>query len=540
MLGPNDIAKSTRARLTPGRPALVSWLSAGVLAARVHDIEIIDGIYNDFNDDDGLRREAEQGRDIGLDGKMLIHPGQIATVNEIFAPSPEEIDFARKIIEIFDEPENADERRRADRRPHGRAPASRHRPPHAGADGSCGLIAPPASGKLFCRQAASFISPLAGAKKQGRRVWRRLEAKRRTRRSKVGGPNEAASAAGGVGSGAMPAAGPPRRRRAAASCRSSFCSALILLLVRARDRGLRGADLPRLGSERVGLAASYVESGLVRSAKRPWTGADDARGLTGETPAPVERQGDDAPQRAARRRRRPTLPPPAAERPRSSETPAAPTPAPAEAAEGALEPRAPRFPNRSASPPNVRSEPARDAQALGSRAGGPRPRDGRPGHRRRKIRRRRPACASAPAAAAAGYGPPSAGAEAVDADGFTDRDLISALEGRIEAMSDEVKTLREKLDAPKNETRAAPETEAPKSVAPAPVADRDGAPAAVVVAFALQRELEAGRPFAEEIAALSRSRRRARAGGGPDRDLREGRAHRPAAARNVHAASPGA
>ncbi|WP_036284478.1 CoA ester lyase [Methylocystis sp. ATCC 49242] len=108
VLGPNDIAKSTRARLTPGRPALLSWLSAGVLAARVHNIEIIDGIYNDFNDEAGLRREAEQGRDMGFDGKMLIHPNQIGPVNEIFAPSAEEVDFARRIIAIFDEPENAE------------------------------------------------------------------------------------------------------------------------------------------------------------------------------------------------------------------------------------------------------------------------------------------------------------------------------------------------------------------------------------------------------------------------------------------------
>jgi len=108
VLGPNDIAKSTRARLTPGRPALLSWLSAGVLAARVHGIEIIDGIYNDFNDEIGLRREAEQGRDMGFDGKMLIHPAQIGPVNEIFAPSPAEVEFARRIIAIFDLPENAE------------------------------------------------------------------------------------------------------------------------------------------------------------------------------------------------------------------------------------------------------------------------------------------------------------------------------------------------------------------------------------------------------------------------------------------------
>ncbi len=108
VLGPNDIAKSTHARLTPGRPALLSWLSAGVLAVRVHGIEIIDGIYNDFNDEAGLRREAEQGRDLGMDGKMLIHPSQIGPVNEIFAPSADDVEFAKKILAIFDLPENAD------------------------------------------------------------------------------------------------------------------------------------------------------------------------------------------------------------------------------------------------------------------------------------------------------------------------------------------------------------------------------------------------------------------------------------------------
>lgn len=108
VLGPNDIAKSTRARLTPGRPALTAWLSAAVLAARVHGVEIIDGIYNDFKDETGLRAEAEQGRDFGFDGKMLIHPGQVDVVNEIFAPSEAEVAFARRILETFEDPENAD------------------------------------------------------------------------------------------------------------------------------------------------------------------------------------------------------------------------------------------------------------------------------------------------------------------------------------------------------------------------------------------------------------------------------------------------
>lgn len=107
VLGPNDIAKSTRARLTQGRAPILSWLSACVLAARLHGIEIIDGIYNDFNDEQGLRNEAAQGRDLGMDGKMLIHPAQIAPVNEIFAPSAQDVAFARKIIETFERPENA-------------------------------------------------------------------------------------------------------------------------------------------------------------------------------------------------------------------------------------------------------------------------------------------------------------------------------------------------------------------------------------------------------------------------------------------------
>ena len=108
MLGPNDIAKSTRVRLIKGRPGLLAWLSAAVLAARVHGVDIIDGIYNDFNDEAGLRAEAEQGRDLGMDGKMLIHPAQIGPVNEIFAPSPAEVEFARKILAAFELPENQD------------------------------------------------------------------------------------------------------------------------------------------------------------------------------------------------------------------------------------------------------------------------------------------------------------------------------------------------------------------------------------------------------------------------------------------------
>ena len=107
VMGTNDIAKETRARLTPGRPAMLAYLSICVAAARSHDVEIVDGVYNDFSNEAGFRAECEQGRDFGMDGKTLIHPNQVAVCNEVFAPSDTEVLFARKIIEVFDLPENA-------------------------------------------------------------------------------------------------------------------------------------------------------------------------------------------------------------------------------------------------------------------------------------------------------------------------------------------------------------------------------------------------------------------------------------------------
>jgi citrate lyase subunit beta/citryl-CoA lyase len=107
VMGTNDIAKETRARLTPGRPSMLAYLSICVAAARANDVEIVDGVYNDFSNEAGFRAECEQGRDFGMDGKTLIHPNQVAICNEVFAPSEAEIGFARKIIGVFDLPENA-------------------------------------------------------------------------------------------------------------------------------------------------------------------------------------------------------------------------------------------------------------------------------------------------------------------------------------------------------------------------------------------------------------------------------------------------
>lgn len=107
VMGTNDLAKDTRARLAPGRSAMVAWLSMCVAAARAYGLSILDGVYNDFTDDDGLTAECRHGLELGMDGKTLIHPRQIAICNDIFSPSAEEVDWARKIVAQFDRPENA-------------------------------------------------------------------------------------------------------------------------------------------------------------------------------------------------------------------------------------------------------------------------------------------------------------------------------------------------------------------------------------------------------------------------------------------------
>lgn len=106
LLGTNDLIKDSRALDTPDRWPVLPALSQCVMAARAYGIDILDGVYNDFRDDDGLRRECEQGRALGMDGKTLIHPAQIATANKVFSPPQDEIDEARAIIAAFEKPEN--------------------------------------------------------------------------------------------------------------------------------------------------------------------------------------------------------------------------------------------------------------------------------------------------------------------------------------------------------------------------------------------------------------------------------------------------
>jgi citrate lyase subunit beta/citryl-CoA lyase len=108
IMGTNDLAKETRARLVPGRAPMLSWLAACVAAARVHGIDILDGVYNDLADAEGFAAECAQGVAFGFDGKTLIHPNQIAPCNEAFSPSAADVAQARKIIAAFDLPKNRD------------------------------------------------------------------------------------------------------------------------------------------------------------------------------------------------------------------------------------------------------------------------------------------------------------------------------------------------------------------------------------------------------------------------------------------------
>lgn len=102
VMGTNDLAKELRAGLVPGRHPLVPHLATALLAAREAGVAILDGVYNDVKDAEGFRAEAVQGAEMGFDGKTLIHPGQVDIANEVWAPSEDEVDYARRVIEAFD------------------------------------------------------------------------------------------------------------------------------------------------------------------------------------------------------------------------------------------------------------------------------------------------------------------------------------------------------------------------------------------------------------------------------------------------------
>ncbi len=103
VMGTNDLAKELGARFRADRLPLMAGLGTCVLAARAEGKVIVDGVFNAFKDEAGLRAECEQGRDMGFDGKTLIHPAQLEIANEVFAPSEEEVALARRQIAAFAE-----------------------------------------------------------------------------------------------------------------------------------------------------------------------------------------------------------------------------------------------------------------------------------------------------------------------------------------------------------------------------------------------------------------------------------------------------
>ena len=106
VMGTNDLAKDTRARLVPGRFPMIPWLMNCIAAARIYGIDVLDGVHNDIADEKGFLEECAQARDMGFDGKTLIHPKQIGPCNDAFSPGADEVAQARKIIAAFDLPEN--------------------------------------------------------------------------------------------------------------------------------------------------------------------------------------------------------------------------------------------------------------------------------------------------------------------------------------------------------------------------------------------------------------------------------------------------
>lgn len=102
IMGTNDLVNDLQAAHTPDRAPILTSLSLCLLAARAEGIGCIDGVYNAFKDDDGLRAACIQGREMGFDGKTLIHPAQLAVTNEVFAPSDADLEQARTYVAAFE------------------------------------------------------------------------------------------------------------------------------------------------------------------------------------------------------------------------------------------------------------------------------------------------------------------------------------------------------------------------------------------------------------------------------------------------------
>ncbi|WP_293786239.1 CoA ester lyase [uncultured Aeromicrobium sp.] len=102
VMGTNDLVNETHALHVAGRAPLIPSLTWALLAAKAHGVVILDGVYNDVKDPEGFAAEARQGREMGFDGKTIIHPSQIEPANEAFAPSRADVEHARAVIEAFE------------------------------------------------------------------------------------------------------------------------------------------------------------------------------------------------------------------------------------------------------------------------------------------------------------------------------------------------------------------------------------------------------------------------------------------------------
>ena len=132
VMGTNDLAKDTRARIVPGRAPMLPWLMNCVAAARAYGLDILDGVYNELGNAEGFAAECRQARDLGFDGKTLIHPQQIAPCNDAFSPTRGRGGMGAQNHRRVRSAGEQGQRRHPGRRPHGRNPARRHGAAHGG------------------------------------------------------------------------------------------------------------------------------------------------------------------------------------------------------------------------------------------------------------------------------------------------------------------------------------------------------------------------------------------------------------------------
>lgn len=107
VIGTNDLVKELYAEHVPGRAPILPSLHTALLAGRAAGIAVIDGVYNDVKDTEGFLAECEQGRQMGFDGKTLIHPGQVEGANAAFAPSEQAVEDARGLVAAWEDGKGA-------------------------------------------------------------------------------------------------------------------------------------------------------------------------------------------------------------------------------------------------------------------------------------------------------------------------------------------------------------------------------------------------------------------------------------------------